>query len=103
MGRKIRIDSTAVETDIHHPTDSTLLCDGIRVITRWLAAGRELSPQPVYPFSDHTRAAKKWLMVILNTQQEKVRFAAYSKKIKKRPCLKLSCLITDITLEKEFK
>jgi IS5 family transposase len=76
-GRKIRIDSTAVETDIHHPTDSTLLCDGIRVITRWLAAGRGLSPQPVYPFSDHTRAAKKRLMVILNTRKEQVRLAAY--------------------------
>ncbi len=76
-GRKIRIDSTAIETDIHHPTDSTLLCDGIRVLTRWLAAGRGLSPQPVYPFSDHTRAAKKRLMVILNTQKEKVRLAAY--------------------------
>jgi transposase, IS5 family len=76
-GRKIRIDSTAIETDIHHPTDSTLLCDGIRVITRWLAAGKQLSPQPAYPFSDHTRAAKKRLMVILNTQKEKVRLAAY--------------------------
>jgi IS5 family transposase len=76
-GRKIRIDSTAIETDIHHPTDSTLLCDGIRVITRWLAAGKQLSPQPIYPFSDHTRAAKKRLMAILNTQKEKVRLAAY--------------------------
>lgn len=76
-GRKIRIDSTAIETDIHHPTDSTLLCDGIRVITRWLATGRELTPRPVYPFSDHTRAAKKRLMVILNTQKEKARLAAY--------------------------
>lgn len=76
-GRKIRIDSTAIETDIHHPTDSTLLCDGIRVITRWLSAGKQLFPQPVYPFSDHTRAAKKRLMVILNTRKEKVRLAAY--------------------------
>jgi IS5 family transposase len=76
-GRKIRIDSTAIETDIHHPTDSTLLCDGIRVITRWLSTGKQLSPQPVYPFSDHTRAAKKRLMIILNTRKEKVRLAAY--------------------------
>lgn len=76
-GRKIRIDSTVIETDIHHPTDSTLLCDGIRVITRWLSAGKQLSPQPVYLFSDHTRAAKKRLMVILNTRKEKVRLAAY--------------------------
>ena len=28
-GRKIRIDSTAVETDIHKPTDSTRLCSGM--------------------------------------------------------------------------
>ena len=76
-GRKIRIDSTAIETDIHHPTDSTLLCDGIREISRWLSAGKQLSPQPVYPFSDHARAAKRRLMVILNTQKEKVRLAAY--------------------------
>ena len=54
-GRKIRIDSTAVETDIHHPTDSTLLFDGIRIITRWLVAGTHLSPRPCYAFSDHTR------------------------------------------------
>ncbi len=45
-GRKIRIDATAVETDIHHPTDATLLSDGIRIITRWLIKGKELSPAP---------------------------------------------------------
>ncbi len=76
-GQKIRIDSTAVETNIHHPTDSSLLCDGIRVISRWLAQGKGLSPQPVYPFSDHSRAAKKRAMVILNTKKEKARLAAY--------------------------
>jgi IS5 family transposase len=70
-GKKIRIDSTAIETDIHHPTDSTLLCDGIRVVSRWLSAGKQLTPRPVYPFSDHARAAKKRLMVILNTQKAK--------------------------------
>lgn len=76
-GRKVRIDSTAIETDIHHPTDSTLLFDGIRVITRWLADGKQLRPQPRYLFSDHTRAAKKRLMAILNTKKDKVRLAAY--------------------------
>ena len=33
-GRKLRIDGTVVETDIHHPTDSRLLGDGVRVISR---------------------------------------------------------------------
>jgi transposase, IS5 family len=30
----MRVDTTVVETDIHHPTDSTLLGDGVRVLTR---------------------------------------------------------------------
>src|SRR6266568_2522794 len=30
-GRKLRIDGTVVETTIHHPTDSNLLADGVRV------------------------------------------------------------------------
>ncbi len=33
-GRKLRFDTTVVESDIHHPTDTGLLNDGIRVITR---------------------------------------------------------------------
>ena len=35
-GRKLRIDSTAVETNIHYPTDSRLLGDGVRVLSRLL-------------------------------------------------------------------
>lgn len=76
-GKKVRIDSTAIETDIHHPTDSTLLFNGINVITRWLAAGKALSPQPLYLFSDHTRVAKKRVMVILNAKRDKVLHNAY--------------------------
>jgi IS5 family transposase len=33
-GRKMRVDTTVVETNIHYPTDSTLLGDGVRVLTR---------------------------------------------------------------------
>jgi IS5 family transposase len=33
-GRKMRIDTTVVETNIHYPTDSSLLGDGVRVLTR---------------------------------------------------------------------
>lgn len=33
-GRKMRVDTTVVETHIHYPTDSTLLGDGVRVLTR---------------------------------------------------------------------
>ena len=33
-GRRMRVDTTVVETNIHHPTDSTLLGDGVRVLIR---------------------------------------------------------------------
>lgn len=35
-GRKLRVDTTAVETDIHYPTDSGLVGDGVRVVSRLL-------------------------------------------------------------------
>src|SRR5918998_3502642 len=35
-GRKLRLDSTVVETNIHYPTDSALVGDGVRVISRLL-------------------------------------------------------------------
>ncbi|MGH9339172.1 MAG: ISNCY family transposase, partial [Acidobacteriota bacterium] len=66
-GERIRIDSTASETDIHHPTDSTLLYDSVRTITRLLkqlkerTVERESKKQPGWTilFSDHTRRAKR--------------------------------------------
>jgi len=33
-GQKLRVDTTVVQTDIHHPTDNTLLWDVVRVVTR---------------------------------------------------------------------
>jgi IS5 family transposase len=41
-GRKLRIDGTVVETAIHHPTDSSLLVDGVRVLSRLIRRSRPL-------------------------------------------------------------
>lgn len=76
-GRAVRLDSTVVESHIHHPTDSSLLLDGIRVITRLLQAGKALKPTPWYTFADHQRAAKKRGLQILNARKEQVRHKAY--------------------------
>jgi transposase, IS5 family len=35
-GRRFRVDTTVVETNVHYPTDSTLLRDGVRVLSRTL-------------------------------------------------------------------
>ncbi len=42
QGRKLRIDGTVVETHVHHPTDSTLLNDGVRVLSRGLGKVRQV-------------------------------------------------------------
>ena len=76
-GRSARIDSTMVETNIHQPTDSTLLQDGIRIITRWLAEGKSLLPVPEYSFVGHNRRAKKRVVTILNARKEAIRQKAY--------------------------
>lgn len=41
-GRKLRGDRTVVETTIHHPTDSRLLGDGVRVLSRWLRRAKRV-------------------------------------------------------------
>lgn len=41
-GRKLRIDSMVVETNIHHPTDSALLGDGVRVLSRLLRRAKKV-------------------------------------------------------------
>ena len=76
-GRKVRLDSTTVDTDIHYPLDSILLQDGVRIITRWLIEGKRLRPVPVYAFADHRRVMKKRVMKIRNSKNKKVREEAY--------------------------
>jgi transposase, IS5 family len=58
-GRKLRIDTTVVESDIHHPTDTGLLNDGIRVITRVVSKLKKVIPGIGSRFVKHTRKAKK--------------------------------------------
>ena len=41
-GRKLRTDGTVVETNIHHPSDSSLLADSVRVLGRTLRRAREV-------------------------------------------------------------
>ena len=76
-GRKIRIDSTAIDTDVHDPTDAWLLWDGVRIITRWLEEGHTLTPRPDYRYSDHLRVLKKRHLAVVNAKKEDARVAAY--------------------------
>ncbi len=62
-GRKLRMDGMVVETNIHHPTDSSLLADGVRVLGRTLSQARQLLGDqldlPQRLFRNRTRSAQK--------------------------------------------
>jgi IS5 family transposase len=59
-GRKVRVDTTAVETNIHHPFESDQLWDVVRVLTRLMKQARELTADSLtITFADRTRRAKR--------------------------------------------
>lgn len=58
-GRMTRTDCTVTETNIHAPTDSSLLWDCVRVITRILKRVSERFPETGLDFHDRTRRAKR--------------------------------------------
>ena len=63
-GNQLRVDTTVVETDIHHPTDNTLLWDTVRVLTRLVGRLGEAMGQAVPGFGNHTRAARRRMQQI---------------------------------------
>ena len=81
-GRKIRFDATAVETAILEPSDSSLLCDGVRIITRWLLLGKRFDLPSTYTNPDHRRVMKKRFTLILNSKKDEIKVAAYKDQIK---------------------
>jgi IS5 family transposase len=59
-GSKLRVDTTVVETDIHHPTDNTLLWDVVRVLTRLLGRlAKVLGLRRIAGFRNRSRAAHR--------------------------------------------
>jgi IS5 family transposase len=58
-GRKLRIDTTVVEANIHHPTDTSLLADCVRVITRQVKKIKKQMIVVGAEFHDRTRSVKK--------------------------------------------
>src|ERR1700720_1054734 len=63
-GQKLRVDSTVVQTDVHHPTDNTLLWDVVRVVTRLVGRLAEAVQQRIRGFRNRTRAARRRLQEI---------------------------------------
>jgi IS5 family transposase len=58
-GKRLRVDTTVVETNIHYPTDATLLWDSVRTITRLVDDLHNKLPNRVQGFTNRTRSARR--------------------------------------------
>jgi transposase, IS5 family len=70
-GRKMRVDTTVVETDIHYPTDSTLLGDGVRVLTRIMKRVTAVAGKAGTQMRDRSRSAKLKVLAIARASRNK--------------------------------
>src|SRR5256712_12627990 len=63
-GRKLRVDTTVVESNIHYPTDSSLLGDGTRVLTRTMKKIKSKSGGLKGKVRDRMRSIRKRVLAI---------------------------------------
>ena len=70
-GCRLRVDTTVVETNVHYPTDSSLLADGARVLTRTMKRVQETVGGLKTKLRDRLRTIrKKALAIILSAKQK---------------------------------
>jgi IS5 family transposase len=63
-GRRFRIDTTVVETNVHYPTDSTLLQDGVRVLTRTMQRASTALGDPPARVRNRLRSVMRRVLII---------------------------------------
>ena len=71
-GRRLRVDTTVVETDIHYPTDSSLLGDGVRVLTRTMKRIAQIAGRAGTALRDRTRAVGYQVRQIARSSRSRV-------------------------------
>ncbi len=76
-GREVRIDCTVVESNIHAPSDSTLLWDSVRTLTRLLKKAKDFYPRSGIIYQNHTRRAKRRMLNIQYAKNKKQRKSYY--------------------------
>jgi len=76
-GKRLRVDTTVVESDIHFPTDASLLWDTVRTVTRLVEDLHKILPRRVQGFPNRTRSARRRMLELermtaqeRHTQQE---------------------------------
>jgi IS5 family transposase len=83
-GRRMRVDTTVVETNIHYPTDSTLLADGVRVLTRTMKKITKIVGVVGTKLCDRSRSVKFRLLEIGRAARTKAKGAINRDKLKQR-------------------
>src|SRR6266699_535931 len=63
-GKTLRVDTTVVESNIHYPTDATLLWDAVRTLTRLIEDLHEKLPGGVQGFTNRTSSARRRMQAI---------------------------------------
>jgi IS5 family transposase len=71
-GRRLRVDTTVVETNIHYPTDSSLLGDGVRVLTRTMQRIAKIAGRAGTKLRDRTRAVGYQVRQIARASRSRV-------------------------------
>lgn len=72
-GRRARLDTTVVETNVHYPTDSSLLVDGVRVLTRGMKRIECATRSATEGVRNRMRAANRRLLEIGRAARSLVR------------------------------
>jgi IS5 family transposase len=93
-GRKMRVDTTVVETDIHYPTDSTLLGDGVRVLTRIMKKVAGAVGKVGRQLRDRSRSAKLKVLAIARASRNKTEQGREKRKKAYRQLLEITSRVT---------
>jgi IS5 family transposase len=70
-GRRMRVDTTVVETNIHYPTDSSLLGDGVRVLIRTMQKITAIAGETGAKLRDRSRSVKLRVLDIARAARAK--------------------------------
>ena len=89
-GRKMRVDTTVVETNIHYPTDSSLLGDGARVLTGTLKKIEKQAGKLKRKVRDRTRSVNKRVVAIATASRHKGEAGEQKRKREYRDLLRLT-------------
>lgn len=72
QGRRMRVDTTVVETNVHYPTDSSLLGDGVRVLTRVMKKIGGIAGEAGAKLRNRSRSVKLRVLEIARAARSKV-------------------------------